>query len=344
MKTNLKKQHIPPLLAILLAPLLALVAVILRSVSLLTEWDMVTSYFFPEAPFLTAFTTLATVAILLFALFALLARHRLSPAPEENTDLPTLFSSAFLALTLGVCAVYAFVHLSSEANSYSRALLAVLALLALLSLPYFVRFLFWEIRPHRAALLARFGIAPAFFALAGAIYLFFDRTQQMNQPAKLFHLFAFVCVAVFALSECRFLSGQRRPALHYFFLAVGLFMTAAASIPNLIYTMLNTRELVLSTVYDFVLFAYFLYLTARLFQLAPRKARGAHPLTLAIDTRAEDEEVTDGEGEGVAPAAKEPPAPEAVPEAAPEEAETEPKKAPARRPRTKKAAVPAEEK
>ncbi len=55
---------------------------------------------------------------------------------------------------------------------------------------------------------------------------------------------------------------RTKPALHYFVCSVALVLTASASLPNLLYTLLRGTTLVLNTVNDFLLFAAFLYILA----------------------------------------------------------------------------------
>jgi hypothetical protein len=172
---------------------------------------------------------------------------------------------------------------------------------------------------------AYLSLAPAFFSLVGAILLYFDRSTQMNTPAKLLALATFLALAFVFLVECRHFAVAASPARRYLSLAIGFYFAITASVPNLIYTLLRGTELMLSSAYDFVLFAFALYFLSRLFEMLPEDEKGTHCLVRKL---AEEEPTAEEES------AEEEAAPEE--EAPREETDESATPAPEKKPRAKK--------
>lgn len=250
---------------ILSAPLLSLIAVILQCISLFREFEEDRGYFAASAPVHTALLCFSAVAVLSFAVWAVIFRREFSP-PVYTGSLTVFFSSSFMVATLLVLAISGLLTIASAAGMVA-AFLLLASILALISVVYFALFL------HPASPISTgrgmLGIAPAFFSLFMAMVLYFDQTTQMNHPAKLLSLLAFLLIAIYSLGECRGLFCRQAPALQFFLTATAMLVSAVASVPNILYTLVKGQELVLSTVYDFVLFAYGLYMLARLLQMLP---------------------------------------------------------------------------
>ena len=269
---------------IIFAPIFSLVAVILQCVSLFREFDGERGYFAESAPVRTALLAFIAVALLVFAVWAVIFRREFSP-PVYTGSLTVFFSSSFMVVTLLVLAISGFLAIASAKGTVA-AFLLLASIFALVSAIYFALFLHpaSPINTKRGML----GIAPAFFALFMAMILYFDQSAQMNHPAKLLSLLAFLLIAVYGLGECRGLFCRQAPALQFFFTAVAMLISAVASVPNILYTLIEGRELVLSTVYDFLLFAYSLYMLARLLQMLPYDLPMTHSMVRGFLQKEED--------------------------------------------------------
>ena len=270
---------------ILSAPILSLVAVLLQCVSLFREFEGDRGYFAQNAPVRTTLLCFFAVATLLFAVWAVIFRREFSP-PVYTGSLTVFFSSAFMVVTLLVLAVSGLLAVASATGTVA-AFLLLAAVFALISVVYFALFLHpaSPINTKRGML----GVAPAFFSLFMAMILYFDQTSQMNEPAKLLSLLAFLLIAVYSLGECRGLFCRQAPALQFFITAIAMLIAAVASVPNVLYTLVKGQELVLSTVYDFVLFAYSLYMLARLLQMLPYDLPMTHSMVRGFLQKEEED-------------------------------------------------------
>ncbi len=250
--------------ALLSAPLLSLVAVVLYSIALLRDFRPDTGYFLPDSPLPQALFIFFLCSFLLFLLLTLALRSQWQAAPVSG-NLTVFFSAAFLAVSFVVSATDAFFHLASLSDAYTKTFTLLVALSALGALLYLILIL-----SNRAPRLRAFtAMAPVFYTLFSAMLLYFDKTEEMNYPIKLLRLFAMLVLACWTLSECRNILGRGRPALHYLIGSFALVVSAAASLPQLIYGLVYNRSLLLSGIDDFVIFAFFLYILARQLQLLP---------------------------------------------------------------------------
>lgn len=260
-------------------PVLALIAVILRSAALFAEFDKGTGYYIASPVLRTAFLWVAAAAVLLFLLLPLFCRKDL-PTPAYRNSLSVLFSSASFIVALAVGALFSFMAVPSASSSLTGFFWVIAAISALLSLVYFALFFKGsEAAGNRHGLL---GLAPAFFSLFTAMLLYFDRSMQMNAPAKLLHMLAFLLLACYFTAESRCLLGRACRPLYCFLASAAVFFTASASIPNLLYHLVERKTLVLSVVYDFILLAAALYTLARLLQLLPYERPLVHKMVEAL--------------------------------------------------------------
>ncbi len=289
-----QKKPIHILLPFLLVPFSAILAAVLRTAALFANYDGTRDYFTRGSVIHQIFLVLLPLLMVAFLVFAVFLRHEQTPTVVSG-GLMTLFAVVFLLVTLFVGAIYGFLALRKmDAGSGAMRAFTILAsLMALISLPHYVLFLFD--RYLGSNLRGILGLAPALCSLFAAMLLYFDNTTQMNQPAKLLSLFAFLLVSCHALFECRLLLGKPVGFLYFFVTASAMVACASASLPNLLYCLLERRELVLSTTLDFFLFAMFFYLLARLLQLLPRPAHGTPRLLRILMNRRAEEEAVEGE-------------------------------------------------
>ena len=295
--------------AILSAPFLALVGVILQSAALFTEYEG--SYFAEKAPLHLTVCWFLFAAVLVFTVLAIVFRREIS-SPTYTGSLTVFFSSAFMIVTL-LCYAMTGIFSVPQADKYTAVFLVLAALAAVGSAIYFALFLAptSPVTTKRALL----GLAPAFLPLFAAMILYFDKTEQINHPIKLLSMLAFLAVACHALGECRGLFGRQSPALHFVVTGAALLLATVASVPNILYTLAEGKELVLSTVNDFLLFSYSLYLLARLLQMLPYDLPITHRMVRGFLSKMEEPEEVPVEVE----APEEEPEPEQISVLVPEE-------------------------
>ncbi len=260
--------------AILSVPLLSAAAVVLRAIALFTAFDG-KEYFSPDSPLPSAFVVLTLAAAFVFLLFALIARKKLTIRTAEKTELSILFSSAFLSVSLAVTVFVSILSALQTEGPYIPLFYALIAAFGLASIGYF-SYALRSLPPTRSTFRTYLSLSPCLLSLTGAILLYFDQSTQMNAPAKLLSLAAFLFLSCAFLVECRFYLSAPSPAMRYLSLAVGFYLALSSSLPNLIYTLARGTVLSLSTVFDFLLFAFALYLLANLFELLPEGDRDTH--------------------------------------------------------------------
>lgn len=274
-----KQKKLLLVAGLIFTPVLGLIAVILRAAALFAEFDKDTGYYIASPVLRTAFLWVAAVAVLAFLLLALFCRKDL-PAPAYQNSLSVLFSAAFFIVALAVGTLFSFMSVPAATSSLAGFFWVMAALSALLSLLYFALFFKGsEAAGNRHGLL---GLAPAFFSLFTAMLLYFDRSIQMNAPAKFLQMLAFLLLACYFTAESRCLLGRACRPLYCFLASVTLFFASAASIPNLLYHLVERKTLVLSVVYDFILLAAALYTLARLLQLLPYERPLVHKMVEAL--------------------------------------------------------------
>lgn len=269
--------------AILSAPFLSLVGVILQCASLFTEYDKANGYYAANAPLHMTVSWFIFGAALLFAVLAVIFRREVS-SPTYTGSLTVFFSSSFMIVTL-LCYVMTGIFSIPQADKYTSVFLVLAAIAAVASAVHFALFLTSTspVATRRALL----GLAPAFLPLFAAMILYFDKTTQINHPAKLLSMLAFLAIACHALGECRGLFGRQSPALHFVVAGIALLLATVSSVPNILYTLTEGKELVLSTVNDFLLFSYSLYLLARLLQMLPYDLPITHRMVRGFLNRTE---------------------------------------------------------
>lgn len=285
---NTKKKYtkLPMQIGVLLAPVLALLGIILQSVALFVSYDPSSDYYvgtFRLPAFLPLF--FGCVGLLLL-IYTLAIRRRIPAAPNENT-LTVYFSGAFLILALTVAALCTVFSLPAQEDIYLRVLAIGAAVTAFASFIYMALVL----RKDRLCRLrSALSVAPVLFALISAMYLYFDKSLQMNAPYKLLQIFAYLLLACYGLSECRNMIGRAKPALNFFVSSVTAVACACASLPTVIYTAVRQESAGLSIAGDFVLFAFFLYILARILQLLPSDSIALHRLVGSFLSREEENE------------------------------------------------------
>lgn len=308
-------------IGVLAVPVLAFIAVLLHSVVLFRDFDAESGYYAAASPLPQALSIYLAVCGLILLVYTLAMRKKFPEPTYENTP-SALFATAYLAVTMAVTTVCCLFALPTFAESDAAAaaatgvapfpfnsIFAVLAAISAFVSLFYAALMLWKDAPLR--LRAGTSVGPVFYALSATLYLYFDRTVQMNHPQKVFQLFTLLLICCYALSECRHRIGRAKPAFAFFIGSCTLIVSATYAIPNLVYTLLHHETLVLSTVGDFVIFAFFLYILARHLQLLPSSLPALHRVIGGFLAQEEAESAAE---EADVPTAKEAVAAAEVPE------------------------------
>ena len=287
-------------IGMIFAPVLALIAAILRAAALFTEYEAGSTYFADHAILHTTFLWVCGISLLLLLVFVVVCRKDI-PAPPYQNSLSILFSSAFFIVALIVSALLGFLAIPAATTALTKFFWLIAALCSLAAPLYFA--FFFKADHSKSSLHGMLGLAPTFVFLLNAMLFYFDRSMQMNAPAKMLHLFAFLLLSCYFITESRGILLQAKPALFCFLAAASLLFSAAASIPNLLYHLVAGHALALHSAYDFLLLAAALYTLARLLQMLPYERPAIHGLVRSIlRRRADSAEVP--EEEAIAPEEK----------------------------------------
>ncbi|MBQ2719827.1 MAG: hypothetical protein IJF73_07160 [Clostridia bacterium] len=262
MSKNNKRTY---LLYLLAAPIVAAVAIVLRSVALLSDYDAALGYFdgraLPIAMAALLVTVIAVLAVLTHELRGFFV------ATTDYRDLPTLFSGIYLGIalvffgvTLAVSAIGSFSAPLFSPVASVAALLAALSLLCGAGLFAVRAFDGRAVGPARAMLT----LAPAVGAVLYTLYLHLDPAVRINEPNKMLAAVAWIAVAFFFLGEARIALLRAKWALHTYVTAVTVMLSATLCLPNLLYEAVHGTSLLGSTAADFAMLGVFLYATARL--------------------------------------------------------------------------------
>lgn len=254
-----KKSQRLHLFLFLTVPTVAVITVILRAVALLTVYDPVARYF--DATSLSIAGTALLVAVA--AVLAILT-HELRDLfvfTADYRDLPTLFSGIFTAIALLFFGVTTVIG-AATSKAAVLALAILVALAALGGAAHFILHAFGGGAVGTAK--AMTALPCAALGLFYALYLYFEDSMMINDPAKVLSQCTF-CVAIFFfLGEARIALGRAKWALHTYMTVMTAILSATLAIPNLIYHAVAGEPLLGNTVHDFLALALFLYTLARL--------------------------------------------------------------------------------
>ena len=266
-------------LHLIAAPLVAVAAVVLRSIALLASYDVGVGYFaspvLPTIIWSLLLGAATTLAVLSYELRELFIPHL------DYRDLPTLFSGVFLSIALLFSAVLSFIAAFSVDTASSPSAGIAMALLILSSLAAAAgaaAFVLRAFRSEAASIPAAMLTLPvAALGILVALYFYFDPSTGVNEPNKLLVEAVWILVGFFFLGEARIALGRAKWALHTCVTAITVIFSATASLPNLIYHAVRGSSLHGSTMHDFVLLGVLLYALARLLAAYVTATRSATP-------------------------------------------------------------------
>ena len=248
-----------PRLCALTTAALTLIAVILRTVAMLTSFDAEIGYFDPSVSVTLNHALYFVTAVLLIAAACFIPRGAL---PRELNALPARTPlSVLVGLVLAAFTVAAFILCAPAAQELTpdpkgRLILAPI----LLGLPAAVYFLLSANRNGRYSdALGLAGFLPALWCVSGIAELYFDQFVTMNSPVKVslhLGLLGFLFITLF---ELRFRIGRSLPRVAVVLFGMGSFTCLNASIPLLIATGAKVLDHRMHMLYAAVLLAAGLY-------------------------------------------------------------------------------------
>lgn len=265
------------------ASLMALVITILRTLATVRELDVATGYLALGSGLHRAASILTLVSLVLCLSAAPVLAGRLR-VKHRVPHLPTLFASAFVAFLL---LAFAFFHLCEilsvlgdestliavrNQTVISRSIAIVFSLSGASG--------FMIAASGAPELSARRTFSSCFvvlFCLIYTLFLYFEPSLPLNADVKLLAQGALLAAALFFLYDARITLGKPRWAFRTAIGLAAMLITASVSLPNLIYYLLRHESVLQTPVHDFLIFGFFLYISARmtsLCDLTPAPAEG----------------------------------------------------------------------
>jgi hypothetical protein len=250
---------------------------VLRTIAILRFYEPENGYFSLSSaiPSIANWITVGAVLLLLTAVFTL--RRKLQ-VTSVTPHIPTLFSSAFAGFMLLAFGTFHVASIFRELTSAAPMLQSVIAstLAVVLSFVGVASFVATALRssevdPLRASAFS----AVVLFCLFYVMYLYFEKRYALNADIKILSQMALLSSAIYFLYEARIALGRPRWAARTAVGMIAMLLTASVSIPNLIFAVARKTPALETPVQDFLLFAFFLYILARLTSL---KNRDAEPI------------------------------------------------------------------
>lgn len=254
----MEQSRYPLCVSFLSAAALAVVACILRTLSLFLAFDSDPGYFRSGALLPILYYALAAVSILWF--FSFLFRvGKSGPVPEfPAPEAPLLCGRAVCAATFAATAVLLILTASSQAAPTVVPFLSGLFLLA--GCAYFLLPIFGK-TDGAAPLLC--GYAVIFGAVLLLCTTYFDRFTPMNAPHKVGGHLALLSLMLAALMELRAKIGRRTPRIAAVLHMTAFFLCFTVGLSGLIAFAGGVYNDLTYLLADLLLFAFSLYLAAK---------------------------------------------------------------------------------
>ena len=289
-----KKTRISYSVSLILSILFAIGAASIRAYLLFAEYDASLGHFAPNSVLNTAFSVLMITAALCFITPCIFIMKE-GKLRTVYTDLPTVFSSAFLSVVLILFSVFVLIEtFKSDKTGGEFAFSFLSAIFAFLSAPYYVvRICGAKVTDGTVSLLSLF---PVLLGCCLAFSFYFDTSMYMNSPIQLLHQASAIFIAFFALGECRITLNRVLWGLYTFVGLIAFILTFADSLPLIIYMPKAETVAYESIAAYFLIFAYSLYIISRIFSVYSLNARNAKSLISFFKatylSKAQEEDVT----------------------------------------------------
>ena len=290
----LKKTRISYSVSLILSLVFAIGAAAIRIFMLFSEYDVSLGHFDSGSVLNTAFFVLIITAALFFIVPCIFIMKE-QELRTTYTDLPTVFSSAFLSVVLFLFAVFVLIEaFKSEKAGAALVFSLFSSLFALLSVPYYIMRIF-EFKPALKAV-SVFSFFPVLLGCSLAFAFYFDSSMYMNSPITLLHQASAIFIAFFSLGECRVILNRVLWGLYTFVGFVSFILTFSDSLPLIVYIPSSEAVSYESTASLFLIFAFSLYIISRIFSVYSLNSTNAQSLISFFKTsyekRKEDAQIS----------------------------------------------------
>lgn len=255
----MKRLLTPYYLYFLATALLTVTFTVLRTVFLFTDYDAAAQHYRTGGiELFVTYGALAAVVLLLVGVFFLPPKSALPRLRSDKTRYVLLLP----ALLFLVTAVEKLVLLAFEPLSALPILFLVLSALfaALAAVPFLVGA---KPLPLSDSVSRLIGALPALFAIFYAMYLYFDESHYMNDPAAMLYILACVALALFFLYDAKEIGGEGT-RLSLFFGATAAMLSLSAALPALLYRIVSGLSLASTLLSDLLLIAVAAVIAVRL--------------------------------------------------------------------------------
>ena len=261
MKLSKKKLHLFAFLAIVL---FALILTVSRTVLALVAYDPALGHF--ESGFFAdyGFPLLSVIGVLAALFFVIMTRES-TPAVSLETKPLTMLASAFVAIAAFAWLLDTAFALIGKTVTTAETILLVLSLLSSVGLLAYAAVVALSLPSF--SLTVGTGMASMLFCIFYAMLAYFNNAFTLNSPIKVLDQVAFVSFLLFFMAETRLRLGKKGAPFYLFTAITAFLLSAADSIPGLIYFAVKKEALVGSFMHDFLVFALFLYILSRLFAM-----------------------------------------------------------------------------
>ncbi len=274
---------------------LTLAASILRTAALLSDFSFRIGYF-RDKSLITIASSLITLAVAASVLYGFFGRTKKNLVPDFHT--PTTYIPAsllVLALVFSLCDCIRGTFFGSAVSQ------KFLALIIIFSISASVIYLFLNVFLGRrySTLRSVFALAPIILFMALAAQLYFDTDTAINAPSKNTDQLAYIAAMLFFTSEARLSSGREKWQAYTALGFAASALSAYASVPAVLFYFIEGTEISSSISSSLLIFALFIFITARTATVAFLKSDEAGKLAAKIssasDDKAEDESAESAE-------------------------------------------------
>ena len=256
----MKKRALRPhLLYLISIPIVAAVAVTLRTIALLGSYDAAIGRYDSQVlSMINGLFLLAVVGALAILTHELREMFVIKP---RYRDLPTLFSGSFTAVALILFGITLATGIPSGETRYAAILAVLSGIMAVVGAILFILRAFdGTAHGGRFALL---NLPIAVLGVSYPLYLSMRIDLRIADPAVIMATVTWVVIAFFFLGEARVALNRAMWALHTYITVLTVIFTATLAIPNLIYHPVNGTALLGNSEQDFAVLAIFLYALSR---------------------------------------------------------------------------------
>ena len=295
----LRKTRISYSVSLILSILFAIAAAALRIYLLFSEYDSALGHFASDSVMNTAFGVLIITSAVFFITPCIFIMKE-KELRTVYTDLPTVFSSAFLSAVLVLFSVFVLIETFQTGKTGAAFVFSFIsAIFSLLSVPYYIlRICNANIKSETYSVLSFF---PVLLGCALAFSFYFDNTMYMNSPIQILHQISAIFITFFALGECRITLNRVLWGLYTFVGLNAFILTLADSLPLIIYIPKAEAVTFGSIVSYFLIFAFSLYIISRIFSIYSLNSKNAQSLISffkkSYETKKEEEAASQPEAE-----------------------------------------------